>query len=140
MSIWLRPTRQTTLALRRSQTTFGTNRETVLLWLTYFLVVCLAQAEQAATLLGSEVIKRLLSSSSSKVRRFLDTAGSAAPSQIAEMTDVPGQPSPGPSTSCRDLTWLNVSDLAEACSNESCFGGQTKLKTTGGRNEPASRW
>jgi Fic family protein len=77
------------LALRRSQTTFGMDKETILPWLTFFLEVCRVQAEQAATLLGSEAIERLLSPGQLKIWRYLDTVEDAAPGQIADATGVP---------------------------------------------------
>lgn len=77
------------VALRQSQTTFGTERETIRPWLAYFLDKLLVQAEQAAALVSNEAIERLLSPQQLLVWRHLDTVPEAAPGQIAETTGVP---------------------------------------------------
>ncbi len=77
------------VALRRSQTTFGGEHETIAPWLAYFLSVSLTQAHQAAALLSQEAIERLLSPSQLLVWRYLDTVSEAAPGMIASATGVP---------------------------------------------------
>jgi Fic family protein len=77
------------VALRRSQTTFRTERESIRPWLTYFLDKLLVQADQAAALVSHEAIERLLSPQQLFVWLYLDTMPEAAPGQIAEATGVP---------------------------------------------------
>lgn len=77
------------VALRRSQLTLGTKRETIRPWLSYFLGVLRTQAEQAAALVSAEVIEALLSPSQLAVWQFLSEVAEAAPGQIASATGVP---------------------------------------------------
>jgi len=77
------------LALRHSQTSFGTVDETVQPWLDFFLNTCLTQAEQAMALLSNESIERLLSPAQLKVWNYLRSVEEAAPGAIAEATGVP---------------------------------------------------
>ncbi len=77
------------VALRRSQITFGTERETIEPWSAYFLAVLLAQAEQAAALLSHEAIERLLSPSQLLVWRYLGAVGEAAPGRLAVAIGIP---------------------------------------------------
>lgn len=77
------------LALRRSQTTFGTDHETIQPWLEFFLRTCLAQAEAAMQLVSAEAVERLLSPSQLLVWRYLLDRRDAAPSEIATATGVP---------------------------------------------------
>jgi Fic family protein len=77
------------VALHRSQTTFGTEQETIQPWLEYFLTICLRQAEQAQDLVSAEAIERLLSPAQLRVWQYLATVTEAAPRQIAAATGVP---------------------------------------------------
>jgi Fic family protein len=77
------------LALRRSQTTFGTGRETVLPWLEFFLNTCLTQAREAMDLLSAAAIQPLLSPSQRIVWDYLSSVTDAAPREIAVATGVP---------------------------------------------------
>jgi Fic family protein len=77
------------LALRRSQRTFGTSKETIQPWLEFFLEVSLTQAQQAAALVSTEAIERMLSPSQLRVWNYLGQVAEAAPGQIAAATDVP---------------------------------------------------
>jgi Fic family protein len=77
------------LALRRSQVTFGTRKETIEPWLDFFLDVCHRQAQQAMALLSAEAITQLLSPAQRKVWDYLLTVDEAAPREIAVDTGVP---------------------------------------------------
>ncbi|SMD14666.1 Fic family protein [Kibdelosporangium aridum] len=77
------------LALRRSQTTFGTQQETIQPWLEFFLDTCRAQAEQAIELLSTTAIEQSLSPRQLLVWHYLGTVPDAAPGEIASATSVP---------------------------------------------------
>jgi Fic family protein len=76
------------VALRRSQKTFGTESESVVSWVEYFLNVSLEQAEYAMKLLAAEDIETLLSPQQLKVWRYLGEVEEATPGKIAERTGV----------------------------------------------------
>jgi Fic family protein len=76
------------IALRQSQTTFGTKSETITPWVEYFLGVLLKQAEQAAKLLSAEDIENLLSPQQLKVWIYLGEVEEATPGLIAASTGV----------------------------------------------------
>jgi Fic family protein len=76
------------IALRRSQTTFGTKSESIAPWVEYFLNVSLEQAEHAIKLLTAEDIETLLSPQQLKVWGSLGEVQEATPGQIAEHTGV----------------------------------------------------
>jgi Fic family protein len=77
------------LALRRSQTTFGTTRETIHPWLEFFLQVCLSQARSAVELLSAAAIEPLLSPSQLRVWHYLGSTAEAAPGEIAAAVEIP---------------------------------------------------
>lgn len=77
------------LALRRSQTTFHTELETIQPWLEFFLHVCHIQAEQATQLLSVETVETQLSPSQQRVWEYLGGVTEAAPATISEATAVP---------------------------------------------------
>jgi Fic family protein len=77
------------LALRRSQKTFDSSRETIQPWLDFFIRACDAQAEQAMALLSADAIERLLSPSQLLVWNYLGAGDEAAPGKIASATGVP---------------------------------------------------
>jgi Fic family protein len=77
------------LALRRSQTTFGTESETIQPWLEFFVDVCYQQALQAKGLLSAASIEQLLSPRQLLVWNFLGSVQEAAPGEIAAATGVP---------------------------------------------------
>lgn len=76
------------IALRRSQTTFGTESESIAPWAEYFLSISLKQAEHAMKLLTAEDIETLLSPQQLKVWGYLGEVQEATPGQIAEHTGV----------------------------------------------------
>jgi Fic family protein len=76
------------VALRRSQTTFNTESESIAPWVEYFLNVSLKQAKHAMDLLSAEDIESLLSPQQLKVWGYLGGVQEATPGQIAEHTGV----------------------------------------------------
>lgn len=77
------------LALRSSQVTFGTSKETIEPWAMLFLKICHDQARQAMDLLSAEAVEQLLSPSQRKVWDFLLGVDEAAPREIAAAVVVP---------------------------------------------------
>jgi Fic family protein len=76
------------VALRKSQTTFDTTKETALPWIEYFLDVCTAQAEQAVALLSGENLERTLSPNQLLVWQYVQSAPEATIREAAETTGV----------------------------------------------------
>lgn len=76
------------IVLRKSQTTFGTEQESILAWAEYFLGVLLEQAKQAVAVLTTEDIEKLLSPKQLKVWSYLQNIHEATPGTIAEATGV----------------------------------------------------
>lgn len=76
------------IALRKSQTTFGADTESIAAWLDFFLNVSLEQAKQAVALLGGEDIEKLLSPQQLKVWSYLGEAHEVTPGAISEATGV----------------------------------------------------
>ncbi len=76
------------VALRASQTTFGTAKETVEPWTAFFLSVCKQQAEQAIGLLSGENLERTLSPNQLLVWQYIQSVDEATIRDAAEATDV----------------------------------------------------
>lgn len=76
------------VALRASQTTFGTSRETIEPWVTFFLNTCKQQAEQAISLLSGEKLERTLSPNQLLVWQYVQSVDEATIRAAAEATDV----------------------------------------------------
>ncbi|MBI4257107.1 Fic family protein [Candidatus Uhrbacteria bacterium] len=76
------------VALRKSQTTLGTERESIVSWLEFFLRVSLEQARQAIDLLSHENIEKILSPKQLIVWRHLETIDEATAGDIAKATGV----------------------------------------------------
>jgi Fic family protein len=76
------------IALRRSQTTFGTKSESIAPWVEYFLDTSLQQAKRALDLLSAEDIETLLSPQQLKVWSYLEGIQESTPGEIAEHTGV----------------------------------------------------
>jgi len=76
------------VALRRSQTTFNTESESIVPWVEYFLGILLEQAMRAVKLLSAEDIETLLSPQQLKVWSYLGGVQEATPGQIADHTGV----------------------------------------------------
>jgi Fic family protein len=76
------------VALRKSQSTLGTECENIAPWLEFFLTVSLKQAKQAIELLSHENIEKILSPKQLAVWRHLEIVEEATPGEIAKATDV----------------------------------------------------
>ncbi|MDP2838299.1 MAG: Fic family protein, partial [Candidatus Moranbacteria bacterium] len=76
------------IALRRSQKSFGTEKEDITPWLDFFLTMLLKQSELALELMESEQIEKLLSPKQLAVWEYIQGVSEATPSEIAEKTGV----------------------------------------------------
>ena len=76
------------IALRRSQKSFGTEKEDIAPWLDFFLTMLLKQSEMALELMESEQVEKLLSLKQLAVWEFIQGVFEATPSEIAEKTGV----------------------------------------------------
>lgn len=77
------------ISLRKSQKTFATKKENIILWLEFFLRVCLAQAQTAIELISHENVERLFSPKQRVVWQYIEKAnGEVTPGDIARMTKV----------------------------------------------------
>ena len=76
------------VALRKSQKTIKTEKESIIQWLEFFLNICLAQAKQAIELLSKENLEVLLSPKQILVWQYLETATEATPGEISKATKV----------------------------------------------------
>lgn len=76
------------LALRQSQKTFKTDKETVVPWLDFFFTIFLKQSQMAVELLSKENIEKLLSKKQLLVWQYLQGVDEAAPGEIAKKTKV----------------------------------------------------
>ncbi len=76
------------VALRTSQNTFGSDAETILPWLTFFLRIVLKQSTMAIELFSSESFEKLLSPNQIAVWRYIQSVSEASPGDIARATNV----------------------------------------------------
>lgn len=76
------------IALRRSQKSFGTEKEDIAPWLDFFLTMLLKQSEMALELMESEQIEKLLSRKQLAVWEYIQGVSEATPSEISEKTGV----------------------------------------------------
>ncbi len=74
------------VALRQSQKTFHTKKESIVPWLEFFLQILLSQATQAINLLSKENIEKLLSPKQLAVWQYLLSVEEATPGEIANAT------------------------------------------------------
>jgi len=77
------------MALRRSHSSFKTERETILPWLEFFLGVVYQQAQQAIALVSGESFEKLLSPSQYRVWEYMQTVDEVAPMTLASELDIP---------------------------------------------------
>ncbi|MEN9524246.1 MAG: hypothetical protein RL536_315 [Candidatus Parcubacteria bacterium] len=77
------------LALRQSQKTFGTDKETIAPWLRFLLNMLLEQSKRAVELLSREQIEKLLSPQQEVVWKYLEGVGESTPIAISKSTNVP---------------------------------------------------
>lgn len=76
------------LALRQSQKTFKTDKETIVPWLDFFFTIFLKQSQMAVELLSKENIEKLLSKKQLAVWGYLQQVDEAAPGEIAKKAKV----------------------------------------------------
>ena len=76
------------LALRQSQKTFKTNRETIVPWLDFFLTIFLKQSKMAVELLSKENIEKLLSKKQISVWQCLQGVEEVAIGDIIKKTKI----------------------------------------------------
>jgi len=76
------------LALRQSQKTFKTEKETIVPWLDFFFTIFLKQSQLAVELLSKENIEKLLSKKQLSVWQYLQGVDEATPGEIAKKAKV----------------------------------------------------
>ena len=72
------------IALRKSQKTFGKEKEDIVPWLDLFLSMALEQAGRAVALLSKESVEKLFSPKQIKVLEYFQTVDEAAPGELAK--------------------------------------------------------
>lgn len=72
------------MALRQSQKTFKTEKETIIPWLNFFLTILLTQSQMAINLISQENIESLLSPKQLAVWQYLQEISEATPNEIAQ--------------------------------------------------------
>jgi Fic family protein len=77
------------IALRQSQKTFGTEKETITPWLRFLLNMLLEQSRRAVELLSHEQIEKLLSPQQEIVWKYLEGVRESTPIAISNATNVP---------------------------------------------------
>jgi Fic family protein len=77
------------LALRQSQKTFNTKRETILPWLEFFLDILYKQAQIALELLSDANIEKLLSPRQLEVWKYMLATQEVTPKELSENLDIP---------------------------------------------------
>ncbi|MEN9613702.1 MAG: hypothetical protein RLZZ347_9 [Candidatus Parcubacteria bacterium] len=76
------------LALRKSQETFKTDRDTISPWLNFFLSVVREQATKALSYLEEEKVEDMLSPKQYEVWKYLADKGEAGPGEIVQATGI----------------------------------------------------
>lgn len=76
------------VALRKSQNTFGADREDIVPWLSLFLNVVLKQSQIAVNLLSEESVEKILSQKQLAVWEYLQKAKESTPAEIAKNAHV----------------------------------------------------
>ncbi len=76
------------IALRKSQETFGTDKDTIAPWLNFFLSVVREQATKALAYLEEEKVEDTLSPKQYEVWKYLSTVGDAARGDIVKATGI----------------------------------------------------
>lgn len=77
------------VALRQSQKTFGTDKETIAPWLGFFFRILLEQSKRAVDLLSHEQTEKLLSPQQEVVWKYIAGVRESTPNAMAEATKVP---------------------------------------------------
>lgn len=76
------------LALRQSQKTFSTERDSIVSWLKFFLEIMLQHSKMALELLSQEAIERLLSPKQLAVWHYILQTPEATPGDISSQTKI----------------------------------------------------
>lgn len=76
------------LALRKSQETFNTEKETIAPWLNFFLSVIKEQATKALTFVGEENVEDTLSPKQNEVWKYISSVGDASRGDIVKATGI----------------------------------------------------
>ena len=76
------------IALRKSQETFKTDRDTIAPWLNFFLSALKEQAAKALSYLEEEKVEDMLSPKQYEVWKHIVSVGEAAPSEIVKATNI----------------------------------------------------
>lgn len=76
------------IALRKSQETFNTEKDTISPWLNFFLSVVKEQAEKALTYLEEEKVEDTFSPKQYEVWKYISSVGEASPGDIVKSTNV----------------------------------------------------
>lgn len=76
------------LALRQSQKTFKTDKETIISWLNFFLTILLKQSKTAVELLSKESIEKLLSTKQLIVWEYIQKINETTTGEIVKNTKV----------------------------------------------------
>jgi len=77
------------LALRRSQTTFNTEQETIVPWLEFYFGIVHRQAQMAVELLSTNSFEMLLSPAQLKVWEYMQSVDEVAPRTLSEELGIP---------------------------------------------------
>lgn len=77
------------IALRKSQKTFKTKKDSILDWLNFFLDIILTQSQDATGLISSENLEAILSKKQLFVWQYLNSILEATPQQIIKRTGFP---------------------------------------------------
>jgi len=77
------------VALRQSQKTFKTDKETIIPWLRFFFSILLEQSKRAVELISHEQTEKLLSPQQEIVWRYLQETRETTPIAISKATMVP---------------------------------------------------
>lgn len=76
------------MALRASQRTFHTDKESILPWLAFFLQVTFEQARQAIALLEGESVEKLLSPIQLNVWEYMQKTGEVTPKELSDTLSI----------------------------------------------------
>ena len=76
------------MALRKSQKTFKTSKETIIPWLEFFLEILLQQSKMAVELLSKENIEKILSVKQLVVWKYFQGVDEATPKEIVKETKI----------------------------------------------------
>lgn len=76
------------MALRKSQKTLNTSKETIIPWLDFFLEILLQQSKKAIALLSEENVEKILSVKQLTIWQYIQNVNEATPKEIVEKTKI----------------------------------------------------